>query len=249
MNDQRIKSWIENEVCIIELNRPDKLNALTDAMYGTLYELVKKADQKEEIKVLLIQSSSTHFCAGNDLKDFLGAKFNIDSHVVKFLMAIAAFSKPIVAAVGGAAVGIGTTMLLHCDIVYCSEDTKFSLPFIKLGLTPEGGSSVLLAQRCGQAKANEWLLSGRNILADEATQSGLVNHSFENVELAKKEAMKSARALAKNSLASLVETKNLLKGDQVAHVQEVMKKEAMVFADQLTTPEAQAAFAQFLGHK
>jgi len=180
MSDESILGSAQGPVYEIQINRPDKMNALTDKMYGRLIDQLNFAESDDAIKVILLRSSSKHFSAGNDLADFLETDFNFESNVVQFLVTMASLSKPIIAAVSGAAVGIGTTMLLHCDLVYASETSKFSVPFIKLGLTPEGGSSQMLADRCGLAKANDWLLTGRNVLADEALASGLVNHLFKH---------------------------------------------------------------------
>ncbi len=246
MSDNFIKAQIDQSVYEIILSRADKLNALTDAMYGLLVEHINKAQQDDKIKVVFLRSDTKHFCAGNDLADFLECEFDENSNVILFLRAIAKLTKPLVCAVGGAAVGIGTTMLLHSDLVYAAKDSKFSVPFIKLGLTPEGGSSKLLAQRCGTAKANDWLLTGRTFLAQEALQSGLVNQMLPDIDTTWAEAHKQAHKLAKNSLRVLQDTKALLKGDQVESVLALIDEEAKVFAKGLQTDEAKSAFKAFL---
>lgn len=246
MNTSEIFAKQEGEVYEIQIARADKLNALTDAMYGSLVEQLKYAENNDETKVIFLRSDNKHFCAGNDLADFLETEFNQESNVMQFLITMASLTKPIICAVGGAAVGIGTTMLLHCDLVYACEDTKFSVPFIKLGLTPEGGSSKLLAQRCGVAKANDWLFTGRTFLAQEALDAGLVNGTFVDTEATWAAAGKVAQSLARNSSRVLTETKALLKSDQVECVVELMKKEAVVFAESLETEESKAAFKAFL---
>jgi len=245
-NTKEIFAAPDGQVYEIQIARGDKLNALTDAMYASLVEQLKYAEANNEIKVIFLRSDNKHFCAGNDLADFLETEFNQESNVVQFLTTIASLTKPIVCAVGGAAVGIGTTMLLHCDLIYACDDSKFSVPFIKLGLTPEGGSSKLLAQRCGVAKANDWLFTGRTFLAQEALDSGLVNGTFSDTETTWAEARKVAQNLARNSSRVLKETKALLKADQVAGILEVMKKEAVIFAQGLETEESKAAFNAFL---
>lgn len=242
-----IESKLSDSIYEIILNRPDKLNALTDAMYGELIEQFNRAASDTSIKVVLLRSSSKHFCAGNDLADFLQTEFNLDSNVVQFLITLASFNKPVIAAVSGAAVGIGTTMLLHCDLVLAAQSAKFSLPFIKLGLTPEGGSSRLLARRCGELKANDWLYTGRNVLADEALSSGLVNQVCLDEEASWKEAFSLASSLSQNPLAVLVETKAVLKGGRMQETIELIKAEAEVFARRLGSEEAKAAFNRFLG--
>lgn len=245
-NTKEIFAAPDGQIYEIQIARGDKLNALTDAMYASLVQQLKYAESDDTIKVIFLRSDNKHFCAGNDLADFLETEFNQESNVVQFLTIIASLTKPIVCAVGGAAVGIGTTMLLHCDLIYACEDTKFSVPFIKLGLTPEGGSSKLLAQRCSVAKANDWLLTGRTFLAQEALDSGLINGTFVDTETTWAEARKVAQKLARNSSRVLNETKSLLKADQIENVLELMKKEAVVFGAGLKTEESKAAFKAFL---
>jgi len=246
MSNPLVLTQTEGAVFEIQINRADKMNALTDAMYGALVNALKTAESDESVKVILLRSSGPHFSAGNDLADFLETEFNHESNVVQFLLSLAKLTKPIVAAINGAAVGIGTTMTLHCDLVFASKDLKASVPFIKLGLTPEGGSSQLLAKRCGELNANDWLLTGRTVLADEALNAGLVNRVFDDAETLWNEAMASAQKMARSSLAVLIETKKLLKGSQVESVVELIKNEADVFDQQLQTEEAKAAFAAFL---
>jgi len=246
MSNELILGQIDGAVFEIQINRADKMNALTDLMYGQLIEKLKQAENDPEIKVILLRSSSKHFSAGNDLADFLETKFNFESNVVQFLVTMASLTKPIIAAVSGAAVGIGTTMLLHCDLVFASESTKFSMPFIKLGLTPEGGSSQMLADRCGPAKANDWLLTGRNILSDEALACGLINHVMADTEMTWKEAMSCAQKLSQSSSEVLIATKSLIKAEYVDDVIGLIEKEALVFAQRLKSNEAQSAFAAFL---
>jgi len=245
MNNNEVFAQLNNRVYEIQISRGDKMNALTDAMYGSLVEQLKYAENNNDVRVVFLRSDNKHFSAGNDLADFLETEFNPESNVVQFLLTLARFTKPIVCAVGGAAVGIGTTMLLHCDLVYAAENSKFSVPFIKLGLTPEGGSSVLLGKQCGVAKANDWLFTGRTFLAQEALDSGLVNNVFPDIEATWEEARNIAESLAKCSSSVLNETKALLKPDQDETVKTILK-EAKIFAQCLKSEEAQAAFNAFL---
>jgi enoyl-CoA hydratase/carnithine racemase len=245
-NNQLIIANTHGAVLEIQINRPDKLNALTDFMYGSLIEKLKQAENDTAIKVILLRSSGPHFSAGNDLADFLEVEFNFESNVIQFLVTLAKLTKPIIAAVNGAAVGIGSTLLLHCDLVYAAEDTKFSVPFIKLGLTPEGGSSKLLAERCGTLKANDWLLTGRNILADEALTCGLINQVNKDAQSNWDAAMFCSQNIAKNSADVLIETKKLLKAEQIPNVIELIRKEAEIFAKRLQSNEAKTAFSAFL---
>jgi len=245
MNTGEVFAQLNNRVYEIQISRGDKMNALTDAMYGSLVEQLKYAEDNHDVRVIFLRSDNKHFSAGNDLADFLETEFNQDSNVVQFLIHLAGLTKPIVCAVGGAAVGIGTTMLLHCDLVYAAENSQFSVPFIKLGLTPEGGSSKLLAKRCGDAKANDWLFTGRTFLAQEAKDSGLVNNIFSDIESTWDEARIVAESLVKGSSSVLNETKALLKSDQ-NEIKQTILKEAKIFSQRLKSEEAQTAFNAFL---
>jgi len=246
MSEQLILVEEKNSVLEIQINRPDKMNALTDAMYACLNKALDSAKTNDSVKVILLRSSGPHFSAGNDLADFLETDFNLESNVVQFLLKLAQMEKPVIAAINGAAVGIGLTMLLHCDMVLASNDIKMSVPFIKLGLTPEGGSSKMLADRCGDLKANEWLLTGRTILSDEAVATGLVNQCYESADALWEAADTTSQKMAKNSLDVLLRTKALLKGPQVESVVALIRKEATIFKEQLETDGAKAAFAAFL---
>ncbi len=246
MSEQLVLTEQKGAVFEIALNRPDKMNALTDAMYALLNEALDSASTNNEIKVVVLKSTSKHFSAGNDLADFLETPFNLESNVVQFLLKMAAMKKPVIAAVEGAAVGIGLTMLLHCDMVFIGEKVKMSVPFMKLGLTPEGGASELLAKRCSDLKANEWLMTGRTIFAEEAVSTGLANQSFASIEGLNEHVDALAQKMAKNSLEILLKTKALLKGEDVESTLALIKKEAVIFGQQLKTEAAQAAFAAFL---
>jgi enoyl-CoA hydratase/carnithine racemase len=246
MNTSEIYADLDGSLYELKISRENKMNALTDAMYGSLVEHLQYAEANPEIKVIYLRSDNEHFTAGNDLQDFVQNDFDDDSNVIQFLKIITRLKKPLICAVGGAAVGIGTTLLLHCDLVYACEDTKFSLPFIKLGLTPEGGSTKLLAERCGTAKANDWLFTGRTFLAAEAEQSGLVNGTFSDMQATWEGARKIAKSLSQNSLEVLLSTKELLKGEQVEEVLTVIKKEVKVFTERLNSDESQAIMKAFL---
>ncbi|MGB0495775.1 MAG: enoyl-CoA hydratase-related protein [Kangiellaceae bacterium] len=246
INSKEVFANAIDSIYEIQLSRGDKMNALTDAMYASLVMHLRTAEQDSSIKVIIIRSDNKHFSAGNDLADFLENEFDKDSNVIQFLKTLAMLTKPIIAAVGGASVGIGVTMLLHCDWVVASKDTKFSVPFIKLGLTPEGGSSRLLAERCGTARAHDWLLTGRTFLAEEALSTGLVNKVSENIESTWVEARNMANGLTKSSLRALTDTKALLKADNIDSVISLMEKEAEVFARSLKTDECKNAFSAFL---
>ncbi|TCH98934.1 enoyl-CoA hydratase [Roseococcus sp. SYP-B2431] len=234
-------------VLTIRLNRADKKNALTRAMYNAMGEALSLAAVDDSVRVVML-AGGTDFTAGNDIKDFAavgdrpatepGAAFN-------FLENIVGFPKPVVAAVRGYAVGIGTTMLLHCDVVVASETARLQMPFTKLALVPEAGSSVLLPARVGPARANWWFLSGSPISGAEAAAAGLASRAVPDDEV-EPVAMEMARTLAALPPGAVAETKRLIKAPHAAMVAEAMAAERVSFAAQLRTPEAQAIFASFL---
>jgi enoyl-CoA hydratase/carnithine racemase len=234
-------------VLTIRLNRPDKKNALTRAMYNAMGEALSLAAVDESVRVVVL-AGGTDFTAGNDIKDFAavgdrpatepGAAFS-------FLENIVGFTKPVVAAVRGYAVGIGTTMLLHCDVVVASETARLQMPFTRLALVPEAGSSLLLPARVGPALANWWLLSGTPISGTEAAAAGLASRAVPDNEV-EPVAMEMAKTLAALPPGSVAETKRLIKAPHAAAVAEAMAAERIAFAERLRTAEAQAAFASFL---
>jgi enoyl-CoA hydratase/carnithine racemase len=234
-------------VLTLRLNRPDKKNALTREMYNAMGEALSLAAADESVRVVIL-AGGTDFTAGNDIKDFAavgdrpatepGAAFN-------FLENIVGFAKPVVAAVRGYAVGIGTTMLLHCDVVVASETARLQMPFTRLALVPEAGSSVLLPARVGPARANWWLLSGTPISGAEAASAGLASRAVPDNEV-EPVAMEMARTLAALPPGSVAATKRLIKAPHAAAVAEAMAAERIAFAERLRTAEAQAAFASFL---
>lgn len=245
MTSDLVLTRLQGEVLEIQINRADKLNALNDEIYAELAAQLQSAQENSEIKVVLLSGSGKHFCSGNDLTDFLEVKFGSESNVVLFLNALVSLSKPLVVAVSGAVIGIGTTLLLHSDMVFAARDSQFCLPFLKLGLTPEGGSSQLLAERCGNAKANEWLLSGRKILADEALASGLVNQLCDDRDICWQAADNFAQKLTASSLELLMTTKQMLNKRSTEERLELIDKEVQIFAQRLETDEAQAALQEF----
>lgn len=174
MNDIIVQ--VQTGVMQISLNRPAKKNALSQQMYRDLVAAMARAEADDSIKVLLLQGSADCFSAGNDLQDFLGAgELNRQHPTVQFLYQLARFPKPVVAAVAGLAIGIGTTALLHCDLVYAGDNARFQMPFTQLGLCPEAGSSLLFPALAGYQRAAQYLLLGEAFGASEALQMGLVN--------------------------------------------------------------------------
>lgn len=233
-------------VTTITLNRPDKKNSISAAMYAALADALTQAATSDATRVALIQGHATVFCAGNDIGDFLnGPPSSDDSPVFRFLRAIASFPKPLVAAVCGPAVGIGTTMLMHCDLVYAGDNAAFSLPFVNLGLCPEAASSLLLPQMLGYHRAAEALLLGEPFMAEAALEVGLVNRIVPPTE-ANGIAQRQAQKLAAKPLAALVETKRLMKMGQASVVTQQMAQESETFRRLMKGPAAREAFTAFL---
>ncbi|KXU90706.1 enoyl-CoA hydratase [Caballeronia megalochromosomata] len=232
-------------VLSIVLNRPEKKNAITAAMYQEMADGLYEAEMDPTVRAVLIRANGSTFSAGNDLDDFLNdPPKGLDAPVFQFLRRIAAFPKPIVAAVTGAAVGIGTTMLLHCDMVYASPNAKFSLPFSQLGLCPEAASSLLLPRTSGYQRAAEKLLLGEAFDVNEAIGMGFVNGAIDAGEL-DAYAFERAKRLAKLPASSLRVTKSLMKNAQAHEVSARMEDEAAHFARMLVAPEAREAFQAF----
>ena len=213
-----ILSSAEAGVMTITLNRVEKKNALTSAMYTAMADALKSAADDAAVRVVVIQGQETFFCAGNDIGDFLNHPPTAeDSPVYRFLKTISTFPKPLVAAACGVAVGVGTTMLLHCDLVYAGDNAAFSLPFANLGLCPEAASSFLVPQMFGYHRAAEVLLLGEPFKADAALAMGLVNRVVPAAE-ANALAQSQARKLAAKPMSSLLEIKRLMKNGHAAHV-------------------------------
>lgn len=232
-------------VLSIEFNRPDKKNAITAAMYQCMADALKDAEGDSAIRAILISGKPQIFTAGNDLEDFMrNPPVGGDSPVFQFLWQISHASKPIVAAVAGAAVGIGTTLLLHCDLVYAADNAVFSLPFTQLGLCPEAASSLLLPQIAGYQRAAEKLLLGEAFTAEEAQQMGLVNRILPADQLLPFAEQQAAK-LAALPAASIRLTKNLMKAGQSAAIEAQMETEGKHFGAMLAAPEAREAFTAF----
>jgi enoyl-CoA hydratase/carnithine racemase len=232
-------------VARISLERPEKKNALTAAMYTGLVEAFQRAEADRSVRVLLLCGSATCFTAGNDLQDFMNTPPRDDSSpTLRFIRQLPATRKPLVAAVAGPAVGIGTTMLLHCDLVYADPSTRFQLPFVTLGVCPEAASSYLLPLIVGFPRAAELLLLGDPFSATQALEMGLINGITPSGEVIATAAEK-ARQLAERPAASLLITKALLKRTHARHIEEVMTEEIAQFGERLASPEAAEAFRAF----
>ena len=236
----------ESGIMTITLNRVDKKNSITAAMYATMAEALIQAETSSAVRVVVLQGHEAVFSAGNDIGDFLnGPPATEESPVYRFLHAISAFPKPVIAAVCGPAVGIGTTMLFHCDLVYAGDNAAFSMPFVNLGLCPEAASSLLAPQMMGYHRAAEALLLGEPFMAEAALEVGLVNRVLPPLE-ANNYAQAVAKRLAAKPTSSLVETKRLMKKGLAATVKAQMSEEGVSFARMLREPAAKEAFGAFL---
>lgn len=221
-------------VMTISFNRPDRKNSITGLMYGLLTDAMNSAREDGEVRSVLIEGSHDIFSAGNDVGEFLNdPPLDPSAPAFGFLRTIAEFPKPLVAAVCGAAVGVGSTMLFHCDLVYASEDAMFSLPFIDLGLCPEAGSALLAPQMLGYHKAAEALLLGDPISATSALTLGLVNRVLPSAEVSPFARAQAARLAAK-PLSGLLETKRLMKVHQQSFLKAQMEEEGKKCARSLT---------------
>jgi enoyl-CoA hydratase/carnithine racemase len=227
-------------------NRPAKRNALTVAMYAALADELARAASTDAVRAVTITGAGDIFTAGNDIQDFVAEPpVNDDSHVVRFLKALVAFPKPIIAAVNGAAIGVGTTMLLHFDLVLASPSARFQFPFVKLGLCPEGGSSLLLPRMVGLQRASELLLWGEPFDAAAAEKLGLVNEVVGERSLASATASRIERLLELPPDAVAV-AKALVRAPIKEELTKTMAREAEAFQKRLGSSEAAEAFAAFL---
>lgn len=233
-------------VLTITLNRPERKNALTGAMYDKLAAVLSSASDDGSVRVVLIQGQDTAFSAGNDIGEFTNdAPAGQDPPVLHFLRVAATFPKPLVAAVCGVAVGVGTTLLFHCDLVYAGDNAAFAMPFVNLGLCPEAASSLLAPRMLGYHRAAEALLLGEPFTAQAALERGLVNRVLPASEVGA-HAHQQARKLAAKPLTSLVETKRLMKQPQQQAVLEQMLAESATFTRMLRAPAAKEAFSAFM---
>lgn len=233
-------------VRLIALNRPEKKNALTGAMYDALRAALVSADGSDAIGAVVFSGMPGVFCAGNDIADFVSrAQMPFtEAPSLRFIRQLAKTTTPMVAAVDGIAVGIGTTLTLHCDLVYASPAARFRMPFVELGLVPEAASSYLLPRRVGRLKATELLLLSEPFGADAAEALGLVNGVMPSDRLIEHARAQAAR-LAALPRGALTASRKLIRGDQ-ALVEAALDAEAEAFDRQLRTEEAQGAFRAFL---
>jgi enoyl-CoA hydratase/carnithine racemase len=242
---EHIKTEIIDGVMTLTLQRPEKKNALTGAMYDALTDALKMGEADSSVRVVLFQGEGDSFTAGNDLADFASqarGESPVDSPAHRFIETISKVSKPLVAAVQGNAVGVGTTMLLHCDLVYLADNARLITPFVNLALVPEAASSWLLPLRIGHARAYAMFALGEPMEAAAALACGLANAVVPPGDL-RKRAHDAAIALTKRPAGSLSLTKKLMRDHELIAAQ--IAEEGLLFKERLTTPEAREAFAAF----
>lgn len=237
----------EQGLLTLRLNRPDKLNALTRAMYGRLADALTEADQDPTVRAVLIAGSDTCFTSGNDVEDFLKAPpSGLDSPVFHFMRALFELSKPVVAAVAGPAVGIGTTLLLHCDLVYVSRDARLKMPFVNLGLCPEFGSSLILPRLLGQARAAELLLLGEGFSGEQAAAWGIALEALDDGPATLARARERALRFLELPPAAVADSKRLMRAPGREELRRVITEEGELFGQRLRSPEAVEALSAFL---
>ena len=244
-----IKTAIVNGVATIEIARPEKKNALTVAMYQAMADALDAAGADASVRAVLITGQPGVFTSGNDIEDFMArppgqGSEGLDSPVFRFMRALYSCDKPVVAAVTGAAVGIGTTLLLHCDLVYVADDARLAMPFVSLGLVPEFASSLLVPQLMGHRRAAEKLLLGDPFTAEQAVECGIANAVLPAAEV-----VNHARRVAErfNGLppGAVREAKQLLRAPQREQIEATIRTEGALFAKRLRSPEAMEAFQAF----
>lgn len=243
-----VHTTLDRGVLTLTLDRPEKKNALTDAMYAVLADGLARADADAEVGAVLITSAGDAFTAGNDLADFAAVAEGTlgERQVGRFLRGLATLGAPLVAAVPGLAVGVGTTMLLHCDLVYLAEGATLSTPFVDLALVPEAGSSLLLPQRIGHARAFAMFGLGERVGAEDAVRWGLANRVLPADRL-QGEALAAAHALCAKPRDALRHAKALMRPQTV--LRETLERETAIFNAQLKSPEAAQAFAAFAARR
>lgn len=248
MTDVRVKE--SSHLMVITFDRASHKNAITDAMYGDIAEALTRARADPQIRVVLLTAEGPDFCAGNDIRMFLdaatGGKDIFDSNVERFLTALSTFPKPLVAAVRGNAIGVGVTMLLHCDLIYVAEDAKLKLPFVDLGLVPEAGSARLLPALVGHPRAFAIFALGEALSGKTAVELGLANSALPQHEVVAA-ALAAAESLVQKSPAALAATKTLMR--DAAALRAALAADRAAFLERLASPEAAAALAAFADRK
>lgn len=233
----------ENGILELAINRPERKNALYGELYLFIEQAFLEAEQAKNVSVVILRGYGADFSAGNDLGDFAQGNFSVDAPPFRLLRALNGLSKPLIIAVRGVAIGIGTTMLLHADLAYCDSTARFQLPFVSLGLTPEGGASLLLPRLAGYTKAAELLMLAEPFNAVQAKEAGLVNSIVEDDVYA--HARQKALRLTALPQVSLVQTKAMLKNNTPTSIETRINEEAATFVERMQGPDMQEAIAAF----
>ncbi|MEY4658208.1 MAG: hypothetical protein RL466_1021 [Actinomycetota bacterium] len=237
----------QGQTLVISFNRPEKMNAITRAMYADLANNLNEAAGDFSIRCVLLTSEGDHFTSGNDIGDFMSnPPTESDSDVARFLGALLDFPKPLLAAVKGNAIGVGTTMLLHCDVVVASPQAKFSMPFTSLGLVPEAGSSMLFPNLVGYQRAAKIFMTGESFTAEDAKEMGLVATIAQSPV---DEALSIANKIGEQPPQAIINTKALMKAGKHDAVAAVMRAEFEIFALALQSEEAADAFMKFMSKR
>ena len=234
-------------VLTLRMNRVDKKNALTRAMYAAMAKALDDAAADRSVRVVLITGGESCFTSGNDVADFLQAPpTGSDSEVFRFMRALFDFPKPVVAAVAGAAVGIGTTLLLHCDLVYVAEDAQLKMPFVNLGLCPEFGSSMIVPRLLGHARAADLLLLGQGFSGADAARWGIANQALASGAQALDAAKQAAKRFLDLAPQAVIDSKRLMRAPDRELLRQVIEQEGEVFRQRLSSPEAIEALQAFM---
>lgn len=242
-----VQSQLISGVMTLRLERPEKLNALTNTMYTTLADLIFEANRQDKVRVVIITGGERCFTSGNDLHDFLESPpRDLDAPAFRFMRAVIELEKPLIAAVCGAAIGIGTTLLPHCDLVYITHSSKLSTPFVKLGLCQEFGASLLLPNILGMTRAARLLLCGEPLSGQQAAEWGLATEAFESAEQCHAMAHEQALRLAQQPSGALRDSKRLLRGPQLEALRRTIRLENETFMARLQDEEARNALQSTL---
>jgi enoyl-CoA hydratase/carnithine racemase len=231
----------------LRMNRPDKKNALTRAMYAGMAAALDEADADRSVRAVLLTGGESCFTSGNDVADFIQAPpSGLNSEVFQFMRALFDFGKPVVAAVAGPAVGIGTTLLLHCDLVYVARDAQLKMPFVSLGLCPEYGSSLILPQLLGHARAAELLLLGESFSGEQAAAWGIANQALDDGAATLSKAREMALRFLQLAPSAVVDSKRLMRAPGREELRRVIEEEGALFGQRLRLPEAIEALTAFM---
>ena len=244
MMTKHLDVQISDPIMQIRMNRPGKLNALTREMYSMFTQALNDADQDDSVRVIVISGTDDCFTAGNDLHEFLNVPpTHTNNAIFRFIQTLPSVKKPLIAAVNGNAIGIGTTLLLHCDLVYAADNARFQMPFVSLGLIPEAGSSLILPKLMGHRKAFELLLFGDTFDAHTAVRLGLVNDISPPSEVLPF-ALRAAARLADQPFEAMMATKALLKQQYTNEIQTRIREEAECFVKNLQSDDTQRALTK-----